>query len=279
MTPAATGTDTSGCLRVASALCGTSTIKPSYGLVPLRGIVPFAPTLDHAGPMARNVVDLEPLLAAMARVAPPTERRPLRRIAVSPRLALVELDTDVADGFDATCRIVGAELIAVSPPDVELECRLRFRDVLCTGMLAYHRRFADRRSLYSPSIRGFLEDGEKRQLPAEDYVGIQERRVEETARWIDWFAEHEVDALVEPTVPTVAPPRGDRYDEAFLQGDEISLTHYWNWTGFPVVALPSGIGRRSGLPTSVSIVGPPQSDWDLLAAGAALQAELGTVAQ
>jgi Asp-tRNA(Asn)/Glu-tRNA(Gln) amidotransferase A subunit family amidase len=55
------------------------------------------------------------------------------------------------------------------------------------------------------------------------------------------------------------------------------LTYYWDWTGFPVVSLPSGVGSRSGLPTSVSLIGRPGADWDLLDAGAALQAELGTV--
>ena len=59
--------------------------------------------------------------------------------------------------------------------------------------------------------------------------------------------------------------------------DDLSLTYYWDWTGFPVVALPSGVGNRSGLPVSVSLVGAPGSDWDLLAWGGALQAELGTV--
>ena len=49
-------------------------------------------------------------------------------------------------------------------------------------------------------------------------------------------------------MPIVAHPRGHGYDEAFTDFAEISLTHYWNWTGFPVVALPSGVGRRSGLP-------------------------------
>ena len=48
---------------------------------------------------------------------------------------------------------------------------------------------------------------------------------------------------VEPTVPIVARPRGDGYDEPFTDLAEISLTHYWDWTGFPVVALPSGVGR------------------------------------
>ena len=78
-------------------------------------------------------------------------------------------------------------------------------------------------------------------------------------------------------MPIVAHERGSGYDEAFTDYAEISLTHYWNWTGLPVVALPSGVGTRSGLPTSVSLIGPPDAEWDLLAAGAALQDELGEV--
>jgi aspartyl-tRNA(Asn)/glutamyl-tRNA(Gln) amidotransferase subunit A len=272
MTPAATGTDTAGSLRIPSAVCGTAAVKPTRGLVSLRGIVPLAPTLDHAGPMARSVADCEPLLAEMAGVTPPGVRRPLRRVAVSPRVG--DLDPDVADGFEAA---LGAlELVAVPPPAVELDLGLALLDVVCTEMLVWHRRFDARRAEYRPSIRGFLEYGESRRLGEEEYVAIQQRRSEDTERWLDWFEEHEIDALVEPTVPIVARLRGHGYDEAFTDVAEISLTHYWNWTGFPVVALPSGTGRRSGLPTGVSLVGPPDSDWDLLAAGAALQAELGT---
>jgi aspartyl-tRNA(Asn)/glutamyl-tRNA(Gln) amidotransferase subunit A len=280
MTPAATGTDTAGSLRIPSAICGTSTIKPTRGLVPMSGIVPLAPTLDHAGPMARTLEDCEPLLAALACVEPPAERAPLRRVAVSPRLGLVELDPDVADGLDAAldaCRSLGVELVDVSPPDVELELGLTFLDVVCTEMLVYHRRFDDRRDLYRPSIRGFVEYGERRAMGAEEYVSAQVRRAELTASWLDWFACHRVDALLEPTVPIVAHPRGDGYDEAFTDVAEISLTHYWNWTGFPVAALPSGVGRRSGLPVGVSLIGPTHADWDVLAAGVALQSHLGTV--
>lgn len=271
-TPAATGTDTAGSLRIPSAFCGTSTIKPTRGLVPIRGIVPLGPTLDHAGPMAREVRDLEPLLAALAAVEPPAERRPLRRVALSPRIE--ELDPDVADGFDRA--LAHLELVGVPSPDFALDLGPMLLDVLTSGMLVYHRRFDDRRDLYRPSIRGFLEYGERRAMTAEDYAAAQLRRDDDTARWLDWFAEHRVDALVEPTVPIVARPRGAGYDEPFTDVAEIALTHYWNWTGFPVVALPSGVGRRSGLPTSVSLIGPPGTDWDLLAAGAGLQVDLGT---
>jgi Asp-tRNA(Asn)/Glu-tRNA(Gln) amidotransferase A subunit family amidase len=80
--------------------------------------------------------------------------------------------------------------------------------------------------------------------------------------------------VIEPTIPVVAPPRGDGYDHWGTDFVLISLTHLWDWTGFPVVALPAGVGR-SGLPVGVSLIGRAGSDWDLLALGEALQGELG----
>jgi aspartyl-tRNA(Asn)/glutamyl-tRNA(Gln) amidotransferase subunit A len=274
--PAATGTDTAGSLRIPSAMCGTSTIKPTRNLVSMRGIVPLSPTLDHAGPMARSVGDCEPLLAAMAGVSPPTSRRPIERIAVSPRIG--DLEPDVAEGLETALEALGARRVDPEPPSVPLELEPDFPDVLCLEMLVYHRRFDDHRELYRPSIVGFLDYAESRATTGEDYIAAQARRGETTGAWVDWLAEHRIDAIVEPTVPIVAHARGGGYDEAFTDYAEISLTHYWDWTGFPVVALPSGVGRLSGLPVSVSLIGAPGADWDLLAAGAALQDELGTVA-
>ena len=120
MVPAATGTDTAGSLRIPSALCGTSTIKPTRGLVSLRGVVPLAPSLDHAGPMARTLEDCAPAAGGhgraigrpAARSPRPPRRRPRRsracaaggrRLALSPGRP-VALDADVADGFDARAR-------------------------------------------------------------------------------------------------------------------------------------------------------------------------------
>ena len=65
MVPAAVGTDTCGSLRIPSACCGTSAIKPTHGRLPLDGIIPLAASLDHSGPMARSVADCSALLAAM----------------------------------------------------------------------------------------------------------------------------------------------------------------------------------------------------------------------
>jgi aspartyl-tRNA(Asn)/glutamyl-tRNA(Gln) amidotransferase subunit A len=276
MVPAATGTDTAGSLRIPSALCGTSTIKPTRGLVPLRGVVPLAPTFDHAGPMTRSVRDCELLLAALAATEPPAVRKPIRRVAVSPRVS--DLDPDVAEGFDRALEALETERVELPPPAAGLDLGSDPLDLVCQEMLVYHRRFDGQRDLYRPSIRGFLEHAERRAMSGEEYVAAQARRAATTGAWVDWLAEHRVDAVVEPTVPIVARPRGTGYHEPFTDWAEISLTHYWDWVGFPVVTLPSGVGRRSGLPVSVSLIGAPGADWDLLEAGAALQDELGTVA-
>jgi aspartyl-tRNA(Asn)/glutamyl-tRNA(Gln) amidotransferase subunit A len=290
-TPAATGTDTAGSLRIPSACSGTSALKPTRGLVSLRGVVPLAWSLDHAGPMARSLADCALLLAALAgpdarraesalHAAPAPGAREIAgaRLAVSPRLGSVELDADVAAGLDAAldaCHRLGAELVAPPPPDLPDAVGEDFVDVLTTEMLVYHRRFDDRRDGYRPALREWVETGERRALSAEDYVAAQARRLEATGGWSTWLSEHRIDAVLEPTIPIVAPLRGDGYDHAGTDYALISLTHLWDWTGFPVAALPAGVGSESGLPVGVSLVGRAGADWELLALGVALQAELG----
>ena len=289
--PVATGTDTAGSLRIPSALSGVSTIKPTRGHVSLRGIVPLSPSLDHAGPMARSVADCALVLAAMtgpdggrsttALLRPAPERPASRslagvRLAVSPRVGALE--PDVAQGFDRAidaCRRLGAAIVAPIADVPSLDVGDDYMTVLLADLLAYHRRFDGSRDLYRPSIRGFVELAEVSNAHAEEYVAATMRRREVSARWSDRLAAEHVTALLEPTVPVTAPLRGSGYDVALSDYDLISLTHYWNWTGFPVVALPSGVGAQSGLPVGVSLVGAPGSDWELLALGAALQDELG----
>ena len=294
MVPAATGTDTAGSLRIPSACSGTSSVKPTRGRVSMAGVVPLAWTLDHAGPMARSLADCVPLLAAMGgpdrgraesalhrseRASLPGVPGRLQgvRVAISPRLARVDLDSDVAVGFElavAACRRLGASVVEPPPPDVTPDVGEDFLDVLTTEMLSYHRRFDGRRELYRPALREWVEQGERRAVSGERYVAAQVRRREHTAAWAAWLDEHRVEAIVEPTIPVVAPLRGDGYEHAGSDYPLISLTHLWDWTGFPAASLPAGVGR-SGLPVGVSLIGPAGSDWELLSIGMALQAELG----
>ena len=56
-------------------------------------------------------------------------------------------------------------------------------------------------------------------------------------------------------MPVVAWKRGDGYEHAGSDAALIAFTHYWNYTGFPAVALPAGVGSRRGLPVGVSLIG------------------------
>jgi aspartyl-tRNA(Asn)/glutamyl-tRNA(Gln) amidotransferase subunit A len=280
MIPAATGTDTAGSLRIPSACCGTSTIKPTRGLVSTRGVVPLSWSLDHAGPMARSLADCQALLAAMTGSESTHTASTFEgvRIAVSPRLTSVELDDDVAAGFERAveaCRELGATLIEPPAPECGFDVAYAFRDVMTTDMVAYHRRFDGHRECYRPALREWVEVGEQRALSGERYASLQAERHEMTAAWTDWLGEHRITAVIEPTIPIVAPRRGDGYEHAGTDEALISLTHFWNWTGFPVVALPSGVGQATGLPVSVSLIGAAGADQDVLDLGIQLQAALG----
>lgn len=66
MVPAALGSDTGGSIRIPAAFCGVAGLKPTYGLVSLRGLFPLSGSLDHAGPMARTAEDCALLLDAVA---------------------------------------------------------------------------------------------------------------------------------------------------------------------------------------------------------------------
>ena len=294
MVPAATGTDTAGSLRIPSACCGTSSIKPTRGLVSTAGVVPLSWSLDHAGPMARSLVDCRALLAAMAgpdrgvAASALADRSasaagvPLAeaRLAVSPRVAGVDLDADVAAGFDdaiETCRRLGATIVEHAGPAIGHDLGDDFVALMTTDMLAYHRRFDDRRDRYRPALREWVEMGERMAVTGERYAAIQAGRRAMTTAWADWLDAHGITAVIEPTIPVVAPLRGDGYEHAGSDIALISLTHFWDWTGFPVVSLPAGVGSRSGLPVGVSLIGAAASDWDLLALGIELQHDLGRV--
>jgi aspartyl-tRNA(Asn)/glutamyl-tRNA(Gln) amidotransferase subunit A len=289
--PAATGTDTAGSLRIPSAACGTAAIKPTRGLVPISGVIPLAPTMDHAGPMARSVRDCVALLAVMAGPdwedattgfgrwdgdADATGTTDLSglRVAVSPRLADRPLDPDVAEQFAAVCDVArsgGATVLEVDGPSPTDEVPIDSLTLMTTDMLAWHRRFNERRDEYRHSTRQLLEIGESRALTGAQYVELQQRRRDTTLHWRRWLAEHDIDLIIEPTLPILAPVRGKGYDTARAEPDLVSLTAMWNWTGFPVVSFSSGLGRRSGLPTGVSLIGVPGGDRPLAEAGIALE--------
>jgi aspartyl-tRNA(Asn)/glutamyl-tRNA(Gln) amidotransferase subunit A len=295
MVPAALGTDTLGSLRIPSALCGTSTVKATHGRVPMRGIVPLAPTLDHAGPIARTVADCSALLAELATEGPeispllpppaplgatPLAARPGPRplegltVALTDRSERQPLDPDVGDALDAArsaCTELGATLAEHRAPD-ELPGR-DLSAILLAEMWVFHRHHSERADRYRPAIREIV-DACRTATDAVEYIRAQQRRAAFTAEWEDWFSRHGVDLVLEPTSALVAHVRGEGYDPGHAGGEGdplIAFTSTWDLTGFPVATLPAGIGRGSGLPVSVSLIAPRGAEEPLVQAAIDLQ--------
>jgi aspartyl-tRNA(Asn)/glutamyl-tRNA(Gln) amidotransferase subunit A len=291
--PAATGSDTAGSLRIPAALSGVSSIKPTRGRVPMTGVIPLAATFDHAGPMARSLADCAVLLTAMAAggaettpLTPPAApmgelatrpragRRPLEglKVALPPPPPGVDLDPDVGGGVDAAaaaCRRLGARVVEVERP--ALASLDDFYLAVAVEVWSYHEQFERKAHSYRPFLRAIM--GAVGQAgSAAEYVRVQRRRTELTEAWERWMADEQVDLLLEATVPVPAPLRTVGYEPLLPAPDPlILLTFTWDMTGFPAVALPAGLGTRSGLPVGVSLIAPRGHERPLVQAGIDLQ--------
>ncbi|HZE05711.1 MAG TPA: amidase, partial [Solirubrobacteraceae bacterium] len=289
MTPAALGSDTCGSLRIPSACCGTSAIKPTHGRFPLDGIIPLAPTLDHPGPMARTVADCSALLAGMAQGSPPADpttpppaplgelplhprpgARPLAglTIALTGRTDGLAIDSEVAAGFEAArraCERLGARVVTVpAPAPTPWDDLTR---ILLTEVWAYHARHSGAADGYRPAIAEFVEAA-RGFTDAAAYLEAQQRRAGLTAAWEGWFGEQGVDLVLEPTLPIVPYDRGPGYERGHAGGagdPMIELTALWDLTGMPVAALP--VTWQTG----VSLIGPRGAEGPLVQAAIDLQ--------
>jgi aspartyl-tRNA(Asn)/glutamyl-tRNA(Gln) amidotransferase subunit A len=259
MADAALGSDTAGSVRCPSAFCGTVGLRPTFGLVPLDGCFPLAPTFDTVGPMARTVSECADMMAALApemdpvpTIAPDDVQVGLAWVAEADPLVRARVE-EAASTFPH-CREVALPEMPQGIQDV------RMRETAET-----HRKlFSEYRDRYGHDVAVKLD----RCLEVTDRE--YEAGLETRERYRDRFAElmRGLDIVLTPTQPSVAPPVG--IGDLKLRGRLTRFTYPFSAIGAPALAVPCG-EAEDGLPASVQVVGRPGMDALVLGVGQLLE--------
>lgn len=283
-----TGSDTGGSIRIPASWCGIVGIRPTFGLVSLAGVYPRAYSLDCGGPLARTVADAAIMLSAMtgydARYrysirAPKVDytaglAKGVRglRLGVIENYTFRDVDPEVTDAVRAALDKLaglGADIKTVKIPLLSgpLEYSFLFNILLYefNQILGdQYRATKNRQDLFGPIVQANIAKGET--ISREVYEKALAERPKQIAEVKEAFKE--VDALITPTMPTVAPlltAGSDVYDRGRQFNIPISFL------GLPSVSVPCGFSP-AGLPVGMLIIGNDLQEALLLRIAAAYEA-------
>jgi len=279
---ASLGTDTGGSIRVPAALCGIVGLKPTYALVSVEGTVPLAPSFDHVGPIARNVIDACILLEAIAGKYPRGAGRPdYRKLRANrPRKIRIgwpkdyffeRVDSEVRRVVERAAQTLAKILnarVAEAPLPRLAEAVEASTNVIVAEANYYHESqgyFPARAAEYGDDVRGHLENGS--QLRAVDYMRGLEKRKEVIAEFDAAFQR--ADVLVAPSIPIPAPRIGETQvrvageRETAVRAELLRMTRPGNISGLPAISIPCGF-TPAGLPVGLQLIGPRWSEANLL---------------
>jgi aspartyl-tRNA(Asn)/glutamyl-tRNA(Gln) amidotransferase subunit A len=267
---ASIGTDTAGSIREPASLCGCVGIKPTYGRVPSRGVIPLSTSLDHVGPLTASVADAAMVLQAIAGydaaditsfnipvsdyVSALRESGKMMRVGIPRSYFFEDLDAEVASAMEhalTTIRPLVAEM-----KDVQLNVPTDRTLQAAESFAGHAESISKSPELYQPETVRRIRSGEK--VTAPEYIA---RRNElDAARRAIHSAFADVDVLVTPTTPIPAPAIADlKASPDALRPAELKLlrnTRPFNVWGLPAISVPCGF-TQAGLPIGLQIAGPP----------------------
>lgn len=270
------GSDTGGSVRIPASLCGVVGFKPSKQRVPTEGAFPLSYSLDSIGPLAKTVAQCAQADAVMANEAPwPLDPAPLTglRFGVAQGLPLENLDETVGRRFpEALDRLekAGVRLSYEKLPLFDDMTRVQSRaSILVAEVYSIHsERFAQRGDEVDQIVRARVEKG--RDILAADYV-IATRARAALIRAMD-ARLRDVDVLVMPSTPTVAPRIDEVGDpKAFMTRNAMLLRNTTIANYFDLCAISLPLPRDGALPTGLMLYARNGQDRNLLRIAAAVE--------
>lgn len=253
---AALASQTGGSISRPASYCGVAGLKPTHGRVGLGGVVPLAPTMDHAGVIAGCVRDLALVFEAIA--LPAGTGHGSVRPQPEEIVWLGGMFERLADG--AVRALAGAlrerhRFAPVTPPAEFADILRHHRVIMAVEAAAFHgERFRRHPEDYPPRITGLIEEGLA--CPAVAYHDARNARRAARAAVSALTRSH---VLMTPATTTLPPPADTTGDPAFNSP--------WSFTGHPTVSLPAG-WSEDGLPFCVQLIGAVGRETDLFALAA-----------
>lgn len=256
----AIGTDTGGSIRVPAACNGIVGLKPTHNLVNNSGMTPISWTLDHAGPMTRNVSDLALVMEALTGHAYRHScKEDVRGLKIGvPTTYSKRVDPEVMELFNQaldTLENSGAILIEVDMSFVKDTVEMIFTICQAEGGYEHKDRMASSLDLYSDAVRGVLAASHS--ITFLQYMEMMEKR----ARYINELNQlfQTVDVIATPTQPVPATLFGQD-DVEFNNGETEILyncvtrfTRLLDITGHPAISVPSGL-TKDMLPAGLQLI-------------------------
>jgi aspartyl-tRNA(Asn)/glutamyl-tRNA(Gln) amidotransferase subunit A len=289
---AALGSDTGGSIRIPSAFCGVTGIKPTFGRASKHGVVPLAYSLDHVGPMARGVADAALMLQAISGYDPRdrcTADQPVPDFSATLHdgvrgLVLGVPSNQYFDNVDpevetavrqAISRLEreGAVIEEVALPSLTYAVAAWWAICLVEASSVHQRSLRASPDLYNPDVRLSLELGEL--VPGTIYLKAQRARGLIKQDFRRAFEEHGLAALLAPTMPGTAPRHdqetGDVGSEEPAESAIDQLSFPANLSGLPALSVPCGFSA-AGLPIGLQIIGRPFDEATVLRIGRTYEA-------
>ena len=285
--PLTLGTDTGGSIRIPSSLCGAVGLKPTYGLVSRGGVLPLAWSLDHVGPMTRQVEDIALSLGIIAGY----DSKDLASTNRKAEDYITHLQGDLSGimvGLPTTffyenLRQDVKETIFKAIKGFE-ELGARVREIEMPGIMEADRAahtvlFSEAATCLEIHARNHPQDVSEEvmssvrlgmSIPATRYIHALRMRTKLIGILAEVFSQ--VDLLVVPGTTVDAPPIESK--EVSIGPDQIldirsaltRFTRYFNLAGNPVLSVPCGLSTQR-LPVGMQIVGRPFDEATLLKAG------------
>jgi len=275
------GTDTGGSIRIPSALCGVVGVKPTFGRVSVRDVIPLSPHLDCVGPLARTSADaarlLDPIFVrgkgepSLQSASKPSRVRRRFRLGLPKGFFSDVLSPEVAFTFERALRLLqesDGNLKEVSIP-LLFETEDAGNQIAWAEATHSHQRagwFPAHSEEYGEDVRTRLEVGAK--VSATAYLRAMEVRYSFIEHFHAAMAGANVDALVVPTTPIPAPLIGEETTTVCgvshpTRSLLLRLNRPANLGGLPAISVPCGF-TPEGSPVGLQLIGAVTDEYLLL---------------